>query len=339
MRLRVTLQDIALACGIGKSTVARVLSGNPHVSPATRELVQAKANELGYRPDPSLRILSQHRWNRHVTSNVTLALITQKAANYGSAATYRASLEASADRLGYRLEVFPLSSYPTTEKLGAVLYNRGICGLIIPPIISPVEWTINWSLFSAVGCGIGEFRLPIHSIDINHFSAVRLCWKQCLARGYRRIGAALYRQPGSDQNDSLRHAAVLYEQSQLPANAARLPIFEGAFGDSKGFQGWFRKNRPDVVMSLNGLAQWNIQQLGKAIPRDVGYCLVSHDGGRAEKIAGATLQRGRIAELAVNWLDQLIRTNERGLPSVPDEILIEPQWIEDTSLRPLPAKA
>ena len=339
MRLRVTLQDIALACGIGKSTVARVLSGNPRVSPATRELVQAKADELGYRPDPSLRILSQHRWNRHVTSSVTLALITQKVGRGSSSTVYRAGLEVAADRLGYRLEEFSLSSYPTTEKLGAVLYNRGIRGLIIPPIIQPVEWTINWSRFSAVGCGIGEFRLPIHSIDINHFSAVRLCWKQCLARGYRRIGAALYRQPGPDQNDSLRHAAVLYEQAQLPAKVARLPIFEGAFDDTKGFNRWFRKNRPDVVMSLNALTYWHILQLGKTVPQDLGFCLVSHSGNRAEKLAGATLQRSRIAELAVNWLDQLIRTNESGLPAVADEILIEPEWIEDVSLRPLPTTA
>lgn len=337
MQLRVTLQDIALACGLGKSTVSRAISGHPQVSAAARKLVESKAEEMGYRPDPSLRILSQHRWNRQPVAKLTLALITQKDDRSDSASTYRAGLTTAADRLGYRLEEFPLANYSSAAKLGNVLFNRGIRGLIIPPIIHPIEWDINWSRFTAVGCGIGEFRLPIHSIDVNQFAAVRLCWKQCLARGYRRIGAVLYRQPGPDQNDSLRHAAILYEQSLLPARAARLPIFGGQFGDNAGFKRWFTRNRPDVVISLNPTASWDIKDMGKSIPEDVGYCLVSHAGTANQELAGAAAQHTRIAELSVNWLDQLIRNNETGLPSVPDEILIEPEWINSPSLRPLPA--
>ena len=335
MRLRTTLQDIATACGISKSTVARVLSGNPHVSANARKIVEAKAAELGYRPDPSLRILSQHRWNRNTTSNLTIALITQQIGRNDSAKTYRASLSAAAERMGYRLEEFPISNYPSTSKLGTILFSRGIRGLIIPPIIHEIDWDLDWSRFTAVGCGIGEFRLPIHSIDINHFSAVRMCWQQCLARGYQRIGAALYRQPGPDQNDSLRHAAILYEQSLFPAEYARLPIFAGDFDDKAAFNEWFRRHRPDAVISLNEVSYWDIKNLGKSIPEDVGYCVVNHSSLKDGKTAGASAQRSRIAELAVNWLDQLIRSNETGLPSVPDEILIEPEWIEQPSLRPI----
>lgn len=338
MNLRVTLQDVAEACGLGKSTVARVLSGNPHVSEAARAKVNAKAQELGYRPDPSLRILSQHRWNRNTTARPTLALITQKIGRDDSTTPYRTHLNQSADRLGYRLEEFSLSNYPSAAKLAGVLYNRGIRGLIIPPIVHECSWDIDWSRFTAVGCGIGEYRLPIHSIDINHFAAVRLCWQQCLARGYRRIGATLYRQPGPDQNDSLRHAAVLYEQSKLPARAARLPIFDGTFEDHDGLKRWLRRYRPDAVISLNGAAAWQIKRHGFSIPKDIGYCLVIHPGLHIEPWAGAATQRSRIAELAVNWLDQLIRNNESGLPKVPDEILVEPEWIEHRSLRPLPSR-
>jgi LacI family transcriptional regulator len=336
MQLRVTLQDVASACGLGKSTVARVLSGNPHVSPETRKLVQAKAAELGYRPDPALRILSQHRWNRHTVSNVTLALVTNKTTRGDSSTIFRRGLSASADRLGYRLEEFNIRDFPSVGKLGTVLFNRGIRGLIIPPIITPIDWNLDWSRFSAVSCGIGEFRLPIHSIDINHFAAVRLCWQQCVSRGYKRIGAALYRQPGPDQNDSLRHAAILYEQSLMPANQARLPIFDGTLEASEELERWFNDNRPDVVISLNGKAYWQIRDLGKRIPEDVGYCVLTRSASDPTPTAGATTQTARIADLAVNWLDQLLRTNECGLPCIPDEVLVEPEWFEHPSLRALP---
>ena len=339
MKLRVTLQDVASACGLGKSTVARALSGNPHVSPATRKLVQTKSEELGYRPDPALRILSQHRWNRHTVTDVTLALITSKVGKSDSASHFRRGLHTAADRLGYRVEEFSLRDFASPGKLGTVLFNRGIRGLLIPPIVSPIEWNLDWSQFSSVSCGIGEFRLPVHSIDINHFAAVRLCWQQCVARGYKRIGAALYRQPGPDQNDSLRHAAVLYEQSLMPAGHARLPIFDGTLEDEVGFKRWFRTTRPDVVIALTPQAYWHIRNLGKKIPEDVGYCVVSRSDNDPTPTAGASTQTTRIAELAVSWLDQLLRTNECGLPPVRDEILVEPEWFEHPSLRALPMPA
>jgi LacI family transcriptional regulator len=336
MRLRTTLQDIAEACGVGKSTVARVLSGNPHVSPETRDLVRAKAEELGYRPDPALRILSQHRWNRNTSSNLTLAVITPHAGKGGTYPPYREAVLASAGRLGYRVEEFPVTKYASTAQLGNVLYNRGIRGLLIPPVVNPIEWNIDWSRFSAVGCGIGEFRLPIHSVDINYFTAFRRCWQECLARGYRRIGACLYRQPGPDQNDSLRYAACLYEQSLLPAGHARIPIFDGGFQDFDHFKRWVRRNRPDAVIALNASVFWVFESMGLSVPDDIGFCLISNHGGSQNKIAGATTQRARVAELAVNWLDQLIRTNETGLPAIPDEILVESSWIEHPTLRPRP---
>ena len=101
MSLRVTLNDIARACNLGKSTVARVLSGNPHVSEEAKRKVEAKAKELDYRPDPSLRILSQHRWRRQSESNLTLALLNPKSAESDTVVDYRAGLRKAADRLGY----------------------------------------------------------------------------------------------------------------------------------------------------------------------------------------------------------------------------------------------
>ena len=45
----VTLKEIAAAAGVNVSTVSRVLSGHPAISPETRALVKETARRLGYR--------------------------------------------------------------------------------------------------------------------------------------------------------------------------------------------------------------------------------------------------------------------------------------------------
>ena len=45
---RVTMQDIADACGLSRNTVSKVFNGRGTVPPGTRSLILQKAAELGY---------------------------------------------------------------------------------------------------------------------------------------------------------------------------------------------------------------------------------------------------------------------------------------------------
>jgi DNA-binding LacI/PurR family transcriptional regulator len=56
-----TIQDVALAAGVGVGTVSRVLNGSPLVSEKTRAHVQQVIDELGYRPSSLARALSLGR--------------------------------------------------------------------------------------------------------------------------------------------------------------------------------------------------------------------------------------------------------------------------------------
>ena len=52
MSTKVTIQDIADALGLSRTTVSKVINGSPAVSDATRALVWDKAKELNYRALP-----------------------------------------------------------------------------------------------------------------------------------------------------------------------------------------------------------------------------------------------------------------------------------------------
>ena len=45
---RVTMQDIADACGLSRNTVSKIFNGRGSVPDSTRDFVLAKAQELGY---------------------------------------------------------------------------------------------------------------------------------------------------------------------------------------------------------------------------------------------------------------------------------------------------
>lgn len=57
-RKTVTLQDVARAAGIAKSTASMALNGNATISPATREAVLRAAAELGFAPNVHARRLN-----------------------------------------------------------------------------------------------------------------------------------------------------------------------------------------------------------------------------------------------------------------------------------------
>lgn len=342
--MRVTLADIARATGLGKSTVARVLSRDRHVSPTARERVLTAARRLGYRPDPALRVLAAHRWQRHPPAETsTLAVITQsvhRPANSPVGTTvnighsYLPGLERRARELGYAVDRFDLGSFPRGSRVADVISARGITGIVVTPLIDPQPaFDPDWSQFAGVCCGIGEYLPPLHRVDVSYFSAVRLAWRQCLARGYTRIGGALFRRPGSDHNDSARHAAFLYEQSQQSALAPRLPICEAPLADRDAFLRWFERHRPDAIISLNESPYWWLHETGIACPRDVGFCAINHFPGST--IAGVVRDFDRIAARSIGWLDQLLHHHELGAPATPEEMLIEPAWFEGASLRPV----
>lgn len=59
---RATLADIALACGVSKMTVSRVVRGIGSASPATRAGILAAAERLGYRPNAAARAVISGRF-------------------------------------------------------------------------------------------------------------------------------------------------------------------------------------------------------------------------------------------------------------------------------------
>ena len=56
---KITIVDVAKMCGVGVSTVSRVINGHPDVSAKTRERIMAVIRETGFVPNDSARNLKR----------------------------------------------------------------------------------------------------------------------------------------------------------------------------------------------------------------------------------------------------------------------------------------
>jgi DNA-binding LacI/PurR family transcriptional regulator len=124
-RLVATLKDIAAACGVDVSTVSRALRDDPRVASATRALVAASAQQLGYRPNLAARYLQAGRTN-------TLWFLVQSLDNRRARDPALHAVQIAA-RMGYDLLI---AAYPDGESLRRLLVRleQGVCdgALVIP---------------------------------------------------------------------------------------------------------------------------------------------------------------------------------------------------------------
>lgn len=109
---RVTMQDIADACGLSRFTVSKVFNGNGSVPEATRRAVIAKAEELGYgRPPESAEQKEAPARQRNV------ALLTQhKLPTHNFGSYFLTSFTDQLSRAGYSLKFFEVSPEEISEK-------------------------------------------------------------------------------------------------------------------------------------------------------------------------------------------------------------------------------
>lgn len=185
---RITMQNIADACGLSRNTVSKVFNGRGSVPEATRKLVLAKAQELGYSQRPgedgaekpgggNIAVLTQHKLLSH---------------NFG--AFFITSFTDQISRSGYTMKMYELSGAEIARKelpphldlnatagfLGIELFDREyldmICSLGKPTVF--VDGYARASR-SPIGCDF---------ISMENFASETVLVNRMIGRGARRIG-------------------------------------------------------------------------------------------------------------------------------------------------------
>ncbi len=334
------MRVIAEELGVTKTTVSLALRNHKSISEATRDRVLKLAKELNYRPDPAISAIAAQRWSckspeRH---RVIAFLCHHHPISKSQQAEYLPAARKRAEEYGYKLEPFYVDEYPTPESITRVLYNRGIRGLLVPAIHNPESKRaieLDWSKFTAVCCGVGRIRPPLHTATNDIFSATRLVWETVAKAGFKRIGAALFCHDPIADDDWERIGASSASVKLLGLNESEnIPIHTGEVFDEDSLMSWYHKYKPEVVIGFNHSTGETLERCGVRIPEDVEF--VSLISPQDSKWSGLKRHVDDVASASVDILNNELRENQWGIPSVPHVTLIQPDWNLGSTFRGTP---
>ena len=336
--------DVARASGVSKNTVSLALRNDPQIPAATRERIARVADELGYRKNPTVaHLMAQLRAGAGAEQRSTLALLNANEAcdafrKHRTVPTYVAGIRKRAHLLGYSLDEFWLHDPALDgERLNKILRTRNIRGIVVTGLMDdshlPDRFLPTWNAFPCVVTGV-RTRDPALSFACtdHHMLALRAV-ENALRIGYRR--PALVIDSAIDRLVEDRFTAGYHiAQTRFSEAQAVEPFYDVALAREKPrvFEKWFRREKPDAILTLYHTVERWIEAMGLRSPDDVGLIQLEWRENHADW-AGMHQHNDIVGEAAVEMVVGMIHNNEHGVPEFPRATLIGSSWIDGRTVR------
>ena len=223
-----TIEEVAAAAGVSRSTVSRVVNGSTSVSPSALESVQRAIAEMNYVPNRAARSLASRQ-----TQAIALVVPEDTTRFFGDPffAAIVSGINARLIRSDYVLNLFIASDDPgdkTTSYLrsgavdGAIIVSHHTSDMFIDRIAASVPVVYG-------GRPVHE-RERDYYVDVDNVHGARDATAYLISRGHRRIGTIagpLTMPPGIDRLDG-------YRQALAEAGLEEGPIEDGDFTANGG---------------------------------------------------------------------------------------------------------
>lgn len=338
---RPTLKTLARQTRLSTAAVSLALRNHPSIPSRTCRRVQRAAIRLGYIKDPEVaKLMAYLRHRRLRARSSALGLITlfpepspwRKNAHL---ALVHAAVQDRATQLGYDVEEGWLAEPGMTpSRLRDVFLARGIEGLLL---LGAPRWIEHLDFdFSAFACAATGYsiRNQLHRACQHQYQEMLIALRRLRELGYRLPGLVL-----SEDSDArtMYHwsAAFVRFQLELPSSG-RVPMLIPPEVTAETFLPWFRRERPDVVLShappVPILIDW-IAREGLRVPDDCGVADLDINLDVDRDCSGIRQNYAQVAAAAVDLVVSQIQQNERGLPAHPKIVLVEGEWVDGHTTR------
>ncbi|MCC8248886.1 LacI family DNA-binding transcriptional regulator [Saccharothrix luteola] len=180
------LEEVARAAGVSKSTVSRVINGEPYVSSRAREAVHQAIGKLGYSPNQAARTLAGSR------ANCIAMVVSEQGSRVLNDPFFAGVLRGvHAELAGKRVQlVLMMSKEGDEQDLVNYLCGGHVDGVLVISLHGqdPLPRTLADAGLPTVVCGrpLGAGGVPY--VDSDNFNGAMEAARYLVARGHKRIG-------------------------------------------------------------------------------------------------------------------------------------------------------
>jgi LacI family transcriptional regulator len=232
------------------------------------------------------------------------------------------------------LEEFRLESGLHPHRLHEILQARGIRGILLPPQREAPHWgNFPWDCYSVVRFG-PSIRYPAcHLVSSDQVGNAMRAFGMIRSKGYRRIGFLTNEAETVFRGGHLFEAGFLLAQ-RLVDEAERVPICvvtdtHSPAGVDKMVE-WLEEQRVEAIFTDIAEMPALLDSLGLRVPEDIGLAVTNvADIAVPAGIHQHPMEIGKVGTLL---LHSLITNNERGIPAIFRQVLVDGAWVDGASL-------
>lgn len=277
---QLTIEDIARLSGVSRSTVSRVINGQPSVRPGVRDRVQEVINAYGYAPQAAARQLVTQRTRTiglllpdnayHLFGNPVFALMGQ-------------GMSQVCSQKGYISMLFMGRQDVEEQTLFSLLRGRHFDGIVLISSDSndPLPVFLKEANIPYVRIGHDPAHEDLKYVDVDNVEAARIAVDHLIKLGHRRI--AMIKGLAKDVCVNARYEG--YKQALAEAGIPLDPelVSEGDWSTACGYQATQRFLRlaspPTALFSSNDMMVAGVvhaaHERGLSIPN--GLAIVGFD--------------------------------------------------------------
>ena len=320
---KITINDVAEACGVNVSTVSRVINDDPRISEETKQKVQVAIDALGYKP---------LRKRQNGNKEILLAIPNTSIYTIGATLDY---LSKNLNEKDYDIRIVNLKHERTiTPAIAEKLCKKAPSGIILYGCYVPksaADVFYKYNVPTIVRHGETQHLI---SVCVNNYNGIQEAVRFVIAQGYKKIGFIGWEPV--DHNTRTRYNSFVNALSDAGLDSSM--VINHTLDIQGGYQStkeMLERHKPEaIIYGADILAYGAIQYFREeniTYPEDIG--IIGFDDSIPSAALGLTTMYELIEETAELVMDNLLMMIQQKKLLPPREILLTPKLIIRDSIK------